>query len=175
MVVRKERFWLTRDSREATVAAPSEVVYDLVADLPRMGEWSPECVAVEWTGGYSGPVQGATFVGHNRTGPRGFIRWSRRGRVLAADRGREFAFVTEEGGRESTEWRFRFEAVEGGTRVTQSYDVHWLPVGFRIIDVPLNRFGDLQRAMGHTLRRLAAAAESASGPVAPAPRTEQAR
>lgn len=176
-MVRRERFWLTRDSREATVAAPPEVVYDLVADLPRMGEWSPECVAVEWTGGSSGPAQGATFVGHNRTGPRGFIRWSRRGRVLAADRGREFAFVTEEGGRESTEWRFRLEAVEGGTRVVQSYDVRWLPVGFRIIDVPLNRFADLQRAMDHTLGRLAAAAEaaSASATVAPAPRTEQAR
>lgn len=83
--------------------------------------------------------------------------------MLAADPGREFAFVTEEGGRESTEWRFRLEAVDGGTRVTQSYDVHWLPVGFRIIDVPLNRFGDLQGAMDRTLARLGAAAESAAG------------
>ncbi|MBW0094222.1 SRPBCC family protein [Pseudonocardia sp. KRD-184] len=162
MAVRRERFWLTRDSRETTVAASPEVVYDLVADLPRMGEWSPECVRVEWTGGATGPAVGATFVGHNRTGPRGVIRWSRRGRVLAADRGREFAFVTEEGGRESTEWRFRLEAVDGGTRVTESYDVHWLPVGFRVIDVPLNRFGDLQGAMDRTLARLGAAAESAA-------------
>jgi len=28
------------------VDAPAEVVYDLVADLPRMGRWSPECTSV---------------------------------------------------------------------------------------------------------------------------------
>ena len=81
----------------------------MVADLPRMGEWSPECQRVEWEGGASGPAAGATFVGHNKGGPRGLMKWSRRGRVLVADPGREFAFVTEEGGHESTVWRYRFE------------------------------------------------------------------
>ena len=32
--------------------------------------------------------------------------------------------MTEEGGRESTEWRYRLEPLEGGTRVTESYTVH---------------------------------------------------
>ena len=81
--------------------------------------WSPTCAA--WASGApsarpssgrtapTGPAEGARFVGHNRGGPRGLMRWSRRGRILTADVGREFAFVTEEGGHESTVWRYRFE------------------------------------------------------------------
>ena len=109
------------------VRATPERVYDLVADMPRMGEWSPECNSVEWTNGATGPAEGATFVGHNRGGPFKLMRWSRQGRVLAAERGRQFAFVTEEGGRESTLWRYQLEAVEDGTRVKESYEVKWIP------------------------------------------------
>jgi hypothetical protein len=109
------------------VSATASQVYDLVADLPRMGEWSPECAAVEWEDAHARPVVGARFVGHSRTGPRKLIRWSRRGRVLVVDPGHEFAFATEEGGREGVVWRYRFEPVDGGTRVTESYEVTWLP------------------------------------------------
>jgi hypothetical protein len=131
----------------------------MVADLERMGQWSPECQRVEWTDGSGGPAQGATFVGHNKGGPMGLMKWSRHGRVVTADRGREFSFATEEGGRESTLWSYRFDPVEGGTRVTESYDVKWIPAWARIVDVPTNRHGELQEAMRHTLGRLKAAAE----------------
>ena len=162
------RWWLTKDRCQATIQATAEAVYDLVADLPRMGEWSPECQKVEWTDGSTAPTVGATFVGHNKGGPAGLMRWSRRGRVLVAERGRSFAFVTEEGGRESTEWRYDFEQVEGGTRVTESYDVRWIPAWARIVDVPTNRCKELAEAMEHTLRQLKAAAES---PTVPGPVT----
>ena len=33
------------------VDAPPDVVWALVADLDRMGEWSPECYRVEWLDG----------------------------------------------------------------------------------------------------------------------------
>jgi Polyketide cyclase / dehydrase and lipid transport len=158
--VGKGRWWLTADSRQVEVASAAEVLYDMVADLPRMGEWSPEVQRLEWTDGASGPEEGARFVGHNRGGPGGLMRWSRHGRVLAATRGREFAFVTEEGGRESTEWRYHFEPVEGGTRVTESYAVHWIPAWARIVDVPTNRHRELQQAMEHTLNQLKKAAEA---------------
>ncbi len=127
MADKSSRWWLTQDSAETVVSAAPERIYGLVADLPRMGEWSPECQRVEWEGGASGPAAGATFVGHNKGGPRGLMKWSRRGRVLVADPGREFAFVTEEGGHESTVWRYRFEAIDGGTRVTESYEVKRIP------------------------------------------------
>jgi len=157
---KSQRWWLTTDSRQIDIETVPEVVYDLVADLPRMGEWSPECQTVEWLDGCSGPAEGATFVGHNRGGPRGLFRWSRQGRVLAADRGREFAFVTEEGGREGTEWRYRFEPMEGGTRVTETYTVTSIPAWARLLDVPTNRHRELLEGMDHTLGQLKSAAES---------------
>jgi Polyketide cyclase / dehydrase and lipid transport len=115
MPASKARWWLTRDSQQIVISASPGRVYGLVADLTRMGEWSPECERVEWADGTAVAAEGARFTGHNRGGPFRLMRWSRRGRVLAADPGREFAFVTEEGGRESTLWRYRFEPVEGGT------------------------------------------------------------
>jgi uncharacterized protein YndB with AHSA1/START domain len=156
----KGRWWLTEDSHHIRIEAPPERIYALVADMPRMGQWSPECRRVEWTEGSSEPVVGARFVGHNEGGPKGFMKWSRRGRVLAAQPGREFTFVTEEGGKESTEWRYLFEPVEGGTGVTESYTVRWIPTWARIVDVPTNRHRALQKAMAHTLGQLKQAAES---------------
>jgi hypothetical protein len=154
------RWWLREGSETVVVATSPETVYDLVADLPRMGEWSPECVRVEWEGGANAPVVGAAFVGYNRGGPGKRISWSRHGRVVAAEPGKEFAFATEEGGRESTTWTYRFEETEGGTRVTESYGVQWLPAWARIVDGPLNRRGELHRHMRLTLEHLKVAAEA---------------
>ncbi len=162
MPPKNQRWWLTQDSEQLVINATAEHLYDMVADLSRMGEWSPECQRVEWEGGATGPAEGAKFVGHNRGGPFQLMRWSRHGRVLTADPGREFAFATEEGGRESTEWRYRFEPVDGGTRVTESYDVKWIPTWARIVDVPTNRHRELQEAMRHTLMQLKNAAEGAA-------------
>jgi hypothetical protein len=155
------RWWLRQDSEDTVVKAPAARIYDLIADLPRMGEWSPECQTVEWTNGSHAPAVGARFVGHNRGGPGGVIRWSRHGRVLVADPGREFAFVTEEGGKESTVWRYRFEPADDGTRVTESYEVRWIPTWARVLDVPTNRVRELRDGMRHTLAQLKAAAETA--------------
>lgn len=160
---KERRWWLTEGSEQIVMIATCEHVYDMVADLPRMGDWSPECQRVEWEDGATGPAQGATFVGHNRGGPFGLMRWSRHGRVLAAERGREFTFATEEGGRESTQWCYRFESVDGGTRVTESYGVKWLPLWARIIDGPLNRRRELHDHMRQTLAQLKAAAEVNTG------------
>jgi hypothetical protein len=160
MMPKNQRWWLTQDSQELVVKAPAERIYDLVADMPRMGQWSPECQGVEWEGGASAPAEGARFVGHNRGGPRKLMRWSRHGRVLDADRGRQFAFVTEEGGRESTVWRYSFEPVDGGTRVTESYEVKQIPAWARILDIPTNRHRELLEGIRHTLAQLKIAAEA---------------
>lgn len=160
MASKSGRWWLTQDSYELVVGAAPERIYDLVADMPRMGEWSPECQNVEWEGGATGPAEGARFVGHNRGGPRGLMKWSRKGRVLVADRGREFAFVTEEGGHESTVWRYRFDEIDSGTTVTESYEVKRIPVWARIVDVPTNRARELREAMQHTLAHLKHTAEA---------------
>jgi Polyketide cyclase / dehydrase and lipid transport len=160
MPEQSSRWWLTEDRESVVIDAPADAIYDLVAELTRMGDWSPECAAVEWEDGATGPAVDARFVGHNQGGPFGLMRWSRHGRVLTAERGREFAFATEEGGREGTVWRFGFEAVDGGTRVTESYHVDWIPLWARIVDVPTNRAKELREGMRHTLGQLKTAAES---------------
>ena len=154
------RWWLRHDSEDVVVAAPAQRIYEMISDMPRMGEWSPECATVEWVDGADGPAAEARFVGHNRSGPKGLIKWSRRGRVLVAEPGREFAFATEESGKEGVIWRYRLEPTAGGTRVTESYEVGKIGAFFRIVDVPTNRVKQLREGMRHTLEHLKAAAES---------------
>ena len=78
------------DLRETVhIDAPADVVYSLIADLPRMGEWSPECERVSWRGGATEAAKGAQFVGFNRAGT---LRWITFGRIVAAERGRHLAF-----------------------------------------------------------------------------------
>ena len=87
---------------------------------------------------------GARFVGHNRGGPGGLMKWSRSGRVLVADLGLSSPFVTEEGGKESTIWRYQLEPVEGGTRITESYEVRTIPLW--VIDIPTTEHESCVRA-----------------------------
>jgi len=162
MTPKNQRWWLTQDQVEVFIAADADVLYGMVSDMPRTGEWSPECLGVEWEDATSAPCTGSTFVGHNAVGPGRRIRYSRHGRVLVADAGREFAFITDEGGRESTLWRYRFQPESGGTRVTESYEVRWIPVWARVLDVPLNRHKELVENMRHTLNQLKTAAEAAT-------------
>jgi ribosome-associated toxin RatA of RatAB toxin-antitoxin module len=37
-----------RYSESVVVARPPEALYDMVADVTRMGEWSPVCMACWW-------------------------------------------------------------------------------------------------------------------------------
>lgn len=160
MPPKSQRWWLTTDHVDLEIDGNATVLYDMVSDLPRIGEWSPECERVVWEGEVDVPVVGTTFVGHNAVGPGRRIRYSRHGRVLAAERGKEFAFITDEGGRESTVWRYTFSPAGRRTRVTESYEVRWIPTWARILDVPTNRHRQLVQNMATTLERLRLAAES---------------
>jgi hypothetical protein len=163
MAPKNQRFWLTTDSVTLDVDADADLLYGMVSDLPRIGEWSPECENVTWEGDVTAPVEGTTFVGHNAVGPGRRIRYSRHGTVLEAKPGREFTFITDEGGRPSTVWRYQFEPLsDGRTRVTESYEVRWIPTWARILDVPMNRHKELLRGMRTTLERLKATAEARS-------------
>jgi hypothetical protein len=160
MPPKNQRWWLTEDEVGLEIEADADLLYDMVSDLPRIGDWSPECERVDWEGDVTVPVRGTTFVGHNAVGPGRRIRYSRHGEVLAAERGREFTFITDEGGRPSTLWRYRFEPTANGTRVTEGYEVRWIPTWARILDVPLNRHKELLKGMRTTLERLKSAAEA---------------
>lgn len=96
------------------VHAPPEALYDMIADVTRMDEWSPECTACSWDE-QSPPGLGSGFSGTNVDATH---EWQTHCRVIAADRGREFAFVVE---LSTVVWRYRFEPVAAGTRLTESW------------------------------------------------------
>jgi carbon monoxide dehydrogenase subunit G len=147
----------TRAEERIEIHAPPDHVYGMVADLTRMGEWSPECYRVEWVGGATGPEVGAEFLGHNRIGP---YRWSVGGKVVAADRAEEFAFTTYAHGRESTRWRYHLEPSGEGTILTEGYEFVWATPFIRLGDRLMPRRRMLQRGMRQTLRRIKARAET---------------
>jgi hypothetical protein len=144
------------------VARPASELYELVSDVQRMGEWSPECRSCEWIDGATGPAVGARFKGTNR---RGAARWSTKPTVRVADPGREFAFVTGHLGRDMTQWTYRFKAVGDGTDVTESFEMlRDMPWYFRLADRLLmgitDRQADLRTNLEKTLGRLKAVAEA---------------
>src|SRR5688572_6937023 len=87
----KRRRFRMSGSATVHISAPPRVVWDLLTDVTRMGEWSPETRRAEWLGGATGPAVGVRFRGHNRRGL--FQRWSTRPRIKVCDVEREFTFV----------------------------------------------------------------------------------
>ena len=58
------------------IAAPPQAVWDLVTDVTRIGEFSPETFEARWTRGSTGPLVGATFKGHVKRNGIGPTYWS---------------------------------------------------------------------------------------------------
>jgi hypothetical protein len=117
-------------SASLVVRSSPEALYDLVSDVTRTGEWSPVCTGCWWDEGQSAQV-GAWFTGRNEVPGR---TWETRSQVVAADRGREFAFLV---GGSLVRWGFTFAPVEGGTELTESWQ--FLPAGRQFF---AERFGD---------------------------------
>lgn len=151
----------TTGSATIHIDAPPEKVYAVVTDVTRMGEWSPETVKCEWLDGATGPAAGARFKGTNKNG---VFRWSNKPRVLTADEGREFAFVTQFRGNDQTKWTYRFEPDAGGAKVTESFEmmddvpgiINFVERHFMRIK---DRKADLESSMGKTLERIKSAVE----------------
>lgn len=105
---------------EIDIDAPPEQVYDLLADVTRMGEWSPECVRCRWIGAPRRPEVGARFRGTSRNGRR---RWSTVSTVSAATPARTFAFDVTYFRLPVAGWRYEFSPnARGGTHVAESVE-----------------------------------------------------
>ena len=121
---------LPQHSDSITIDCSAEELYDMVADITRMGEWSPVCKECWWVDGGS-PVVGAWFTGRNEQPDK---TWKTRSQVVVADRGREFAFIV---GGAHVRWGYTFTPGEGGgTLVTESWEM--LPTGMELFE---ERFG----------------------------------
>jgi uncharacterized protein YndB with AHSA1/START domain len=145
------------------IARPPDVVWAAIADVTRMGEWSPECVAARWAGDASTPSAatpsvGATFEGDNeaRVGKRVVKRWTTTSVVTACEPGRVFEFLASE----YTTWRYEFADDGAGTRVTESFSYE--PKGFQgfMYDTVLRRRTGMTKGMRATLARVKAVLES---------------
>ena len=109
-------------SDSITIDRPPDDVYAIVSDVTRIGELSPVCKSGAWTDPAQAGQAGAWFTGHNAIGD---ITWDTHCKVVAAEPGREFAFVNHgvDGDVELVRWGFTLEPDGDGTRVTESWQV----------------------------------------------------
>src|ERR1700722_13854192 len=143
------------------VTAPAGGCWDLVTDISRIGEFSPETFEAEWLPGASGTGVGARFRGHFRRNGRGPV-YRPTCTVVGSEPGREFAFsVAGPGGRTVNTWRYVLRPRADGTDVTESFElsdmlvtrVYWLLAG------RARRRSNLS-GMRVTLEKIKAAAET---------------
>src|SRR5205807_10507050 len=88
------------------IDAPAERLYDMVSDLSRMGEWSPENQGGKWMGGAAGAAEGARFKARNR---RGWRRWSTVAHIVTANPPKDVARGRRALGLDIALWRCRFQ------------------------------------------------------------------
>lgn len=140
---------------ERSIRCDAAQLYDLVSDLPRMGEWSPENTGGRWVKGATGPQAGARFKGSNKSG---WHRWSTDVVVTVADPGRHFSFDVTAGPFKIANWDYRFEPDGDATEVTETWTDHRIS-GFGTIASLLigvrDRPGLNRRNMEATLAKLA--------------------
>lgn len=154
---------LDTDTVSTHIEAEPGAIYDIVADITRTHELSPEITQCRWLDGATGAAVGARFKATNKMPNR--PAFSNKPVVTIADRGLTFAFSRTEPFGGTVEWRYDFTPEGGGTRVTESYTVA----------KPVSRFGwfmigglfgrkdrrtDLRAGMQQTLERLRAVAEA---------------
>ncbi len=142
------------------IAADPMTVWSAVSDITRMGEWSTECHACNWQEGHDGPVVGAVFDGENRNGE---AQWTTQGVVTASEPGVSFHFDAVSRDFVFAKWGYDFEAIDGGTRVTEVWE-DLRPEAALARSVAISGVEDRaafnKAGMETTLERIAAAVES---------------
>jgi uncharacterized protein YndB with AHSA1/START domain len=145
------------------VAAPPAVLYDLLADITRMPDWSPEVTSCAWLGGATHAEPGARFRGWSR---KGWRRWSTLSTVSYADRPERFEWHVRFAGLPVATWRYRFVADDGhGTTITETVIDQRGPLLRQLsplITGSRNRHARNDETMHVTLKRLKTAAEGIS-------------
>ena len=139
------------------IEASADTTYDLISDVTRMGDFSPENNGAEWLDGATGPRVGARFKGTNALGS---VRWSTKPTITVADRGRRFQFVVP--GKSGATWTYDFVAVGTGVNVTESMHQDrpspWLVRYLQRRGGVTDRAAHLHESMVTTLNRVAAVA-----------------
>jgi len=145
--------------------ANPKVVWELVSDVTRIGEFSPETFEAEWRDGATGPAIGAHFRGHVKRNGVGPIYWTSC-KVIYCEPLRDFGFAVYGAGQRANTWRYQLSERDGGTDVTESFELpkalwarlYWGVFGWR-------RKLTNERGMRQTLERIKAVAEGTSAKI----------
>ena len=151
-----------RDAVTVHMKATPEQVWDLVSDITRIGEFSPETFEAEWLHGATGPAVGARFRGHVNRNNKGLKYWTEC-EVVDSIPGKVFAFDVISAGRRVNTWRYDIEPAGNGTDVTESFSLvpmlslrlYWLLAGWA-------RGRTNRQGMRTTLERIKAVVEHAA-------------
>ena len=100
--------------------APPAEVWDLVSDVTRIGEFSPETFEARWTRGSTGPEVGASFKGHVKRNGVGPTYWSPC-QVTKCVPNEVFEFAVGTDSVTVNNWGYRLEADGDGTKVTEYF------------------------------------------------------
>lgn len=113
------------------VQASAETLYDLISDITRTGQWSPVCTSCWWDDEETAGKVGAWFTGRNELPHRS---WETRSQVVAAERGREFAWAV---GGSFVHWGYLLTPTAAWTTLTETWE--FLPAGIAMFE---EKFGD---------------------------------
>ncbi|HJR25855.1 MAG TPA: SRPBCC family protein [Acidimicrobiales bacterium] len=141
--------------------AEPQKVWELVSDITKMGEYSPEVFEAEWLEGATGPAVGVKYRGHVKRNEMGPTYWTTC-KITECVPGEVFEFAVVMGDRPVNVWRYEFAAAPGGgTDVTESFDLGdnlwtkvWRPLGGFL------RQRRNERDMLRTLEKVKAVAEA---------------
>ena len=150
-------------SSEIEIDATRDVVYALVSDVTRTGEWSPECVRCRWLGGATAAVAGARYRGASRNGWR---RWSTTSTIQVARPGVELVWDVTYLGRPVARWAYRLSELDGGgTLLAESVEdrrERWLQIVSPWITGARDRAARNADTIGTTLHRIRALAHASA-------------
>ncbi|GAA4859508.1 SRPBCC family protein [Kitasatospora terrestris] len=157
---------------ERRVNAAPAAVYAVVSDLPRSGEWSPECQGGEWISGAPGEV-GSVFRGENLRSEEvvswaPVVRgtWHTHAEVVAAEPARTFRWAMQDsrGRAQQSVWGFDVEPDGEGSVLVHHFEMASATEGIRGItaemdDVEKKQFFTdwgvkLEQDLGVTLERI---------------------
>lgn len=112
-------------SDSIVVNADAATLYDQISDVTRMAAWSPENKGAVVIDPRGEAYVGMQFDGRNK---RGRANWTTRCTVTRAEPGELFEFRVHRIGLRTPRingaiatWQYRFEIVDGGTRVTETW------------------------------------------------------
>ena len=141
------------------IDAPVATVWNLISDVRRMPEWSPQVDSTRLRDGFDAVALGTQFTNRNKQGE---LVWTTHAEVVRFEPEQEIAFRVEENW---VIWSFTLTADAGGTLLSQRRDA---PEGISELSLELtNGFmggvevftASMRAGMRETLTRIKAEAE----------------